>query len=365
MFWDYSKNSGAGDWSDTGCKFHAIHYNKSMTTSIKNPACHIDAPEEQAIVLDECWCYHLTHFGELFQDHDMCVPQDPALDSISLWGSIIGLICIALIFSTIALNPKLIRQPGQKTKLQITLNFAILLVLFILGSQLTELSMPKKVTLGILIHYSMLCNFAWMLIAAMLQYKRLVIVFTSESSKDRFKYALIGWAFPIIPPMLVLATGNYEAYSYPPLYIPRGLPFYLSIVLPLFLVMSYNVVIFVLIARSLYMEKIIRTHGDQCMSIARFKQLVFLFTLLGLSWLLALCQILVKENLVLLFSYLFCICISLQGPAYFVFFVLMDKNARNSWRKYCCKWTRKDESTIMAMSESSNNGKSANTLDSK
>ncbi|KAF4517465.1 hypothetical protein B566_EDAN004504 [Ephemera danica] len=355
MFWDYSQNSGDGDWSDYGCKLHAVHYNTTTFKEVDDPACHTDDPNLHTSVLDECWCYHLTHFGQLFSTGDICIPKDPILDFLSLWVSILSLICIAVVFITIALAPELLKRPGQKTKLQIILNFAILLILFVFAVVLKHLSREEKIILGVLIHYSLLSNFAWMLIAAILQYKRLVVVLKNESSKDRLKYALAGWLLPIVPPMLVLVTGNHEVYTQPPLFLPRGLAFYLSIILPLVIVMCCSIVAFTLIARNLFMKSEIRKHGDHCLSIVRFRQLVFLFLLLGLSWLFALCQLVVNEYLVLLFSYLFCICIAIQGPAFFVFFVVMDKEAAKVWRKHCsvCSW-RKDEGkdNIMSLTDS-------------
>ncbi|KAF4517467.1 hypothetical protein B566_EDAN004506 [Ephemera danica] len=357
--WNFSLNDGLGDWSTAGCKFHTTHYDANV--KLKDDEKRCEEPKPEGVVLDECWCYHLTHFGELFLDHSLTVNADHVLDIISLVGVSISLASLTAVLITTFAFPKLIQRPGQKTKIQITSNLAVLLLLFLVASQLpTGLPIPARVVLGIAIHYSMLCNFSCMLIAAIMQYRRLIVVFTQDSPKLKRIYVVMAWILPMVPPIVVLATGNYHAYCKPPLYLPQGLTFYLSLGLPLLLVLVCNVAVFVIIARSLYASTKIRTHGDHNKFVVRFRQLVFLFMLLGLSWMFALCQVIMPENMATVFSYLFCLSIAIQGPAYFVFFVIMDRAAIKEWKKLLCSRFSKDVVSETVTSNSRNNEKHTN-----
>ncbi|KAF4518296.1 hypothetical protein B566_EDAN005865 [Ephemera danica] len=343
VYWDFKGNSELGNWSDEGCELHKVHPKNPQESSKEietENICHGKKRiHTQDIVIDEFFCDHLTHFGELIVDHDDAESQcftttDSVLDFVSLWGSVISLAFIFIyIFIAVSIRSELLQRPGQKTKLQLTVNFAILLILFIVGSQMRGLSLTEKAVLGVCTHYFILCNFAWMLNAAILQYRRLVIVFNNKSTKMRVLLSLAAYICPVFPPLLAYSAGGNEVYSKPPLYLPRGLVFYLTIVLPLLLVMFCNVVVFVRISVSLYSKPEVRVHGGTCHneSYVRLKQLVFLFFLFGIAWMFALGQIVVKEALMYIFSYLFVFSISMQGFVYFVLFVVMDKDVRKIW----------------------------------
>jgi 7 transmembrane receptor (Secretin family) len=96
--------------------------------------------------------------------------------------------------------------------------------------------------------------------------------------------------------------------------------------------MVCNVIVFLLIARSLFQTIEIRRHDVSCLNTTRYKQLVFLFILLGLSWVFALLQVTIPAARIF-FAYLFCFAIGSQGIVYFVFFVLMDNKATDAWTK--------------------------------
>jgi hypothetical protein len=343
--WDFSKNHGRGDWSRQGCRLITTHKNVSY--------------ENYNNVLDECACWHLTHFGELFwhSDEPMMESLHPShsktLDLITLTGCCLSLAGLTGVFATALVAPEWLRGSGQKIQLQISINLAFLIILFLLSSYL-DLNSFFCIFLGILLHYSMLSNFCWMLLAAYLQYSRLVKVVSSRSSRLPLKSGLIGWVLPMVPCICILVSGQYQVYSKPPMCLPRGIAFYTSILTPLVVVMCCNTVVFILIARNLYINIKIRRHDKTCLSFRRFKQLVFLFVLLGLSWLFAIAQLITPKPWNIIFSYFFCLCIAGKGLTYFIFFILMDESAKNAWKlRFCPSRARYDVKRYTINSRSS------------
>jgi len=295
-----------------------------------------------SIYLDECHCNHMTHFSQIFWNADTPFFQNDAdfyehqytLDLISRIGSIISLVGLAGVFMTAAILKNWLSGPGQKILLQMSINLALLLLLFLLGTTI-ETEYLVCFFVGFFTHYAMLSNFMWMAVAGYLQYYRLVQVIYTRTPKLILKAAVIGWGVPVIPGALVLISGQYQIYSGHPLCLPRGWAFYATTVAPLCVILILNIVIFIKIVVNLYTLFEPKSHVDRCLSIRRFKQLAFLFTLLGLSWVFGVCQV-IFPGARIIFAYLFCFTIAFQGLAYFLFFVLMHDKTRNSWNALIC-----------------------------
>jgi hypothetical protein len=287
--------------------------------------------------LDECHCFHLTHFGELLWNSNEpfyadCAQQNKhkeTLDLISKVCCITSLVALAGVFLTAVVVPNWLKGPGQKLTLQMSASLALLLIMFIVATKTavaTKTNMNKDNIrcgfLGFILHYALLSNFCWMAVAGYLQYQRLVTVLYSRTTKLVFKAAVIGWGVPIIPGALVLITTQFQVYSQPELCLPQGFSFYATILAPLTFSLVFNAIVFVLIAKNLFTMFEARAHVDKGVSIRRFKQLLFLFTLFGMNWIFGVLQ-LVNPYMRVYFAYLFSVTVALQGLAHFVFFVLM------------------------------------------
>ncbi|XP_059481572.1 adhesion G-protein coupled receptor G6-like [Neocloeon triangulifer] len=320
VFWDFALNDGKGNWSTEGCFMNATH--------------HLDDLTE----IDECHCSHMTHFGEILwnSDHDFASPE---LDLISTIGCFVSLAGLVAVFLTAAISPKLLRGIGQKILFQMAISATLLTTLFLVISNLDVDRLDRFVCffLGFFLHYAILTNFFWMLVAAYLQYNRLVKVIYSRTPKLLLKATIVGWGLPVIPGALVLVTLQHDVYKQPPLCLPNGLAFYLTIVSPLAVILTLNFIVFALIIKNVYImsENEPRKHANQCLSIHRFKQIAFLFALLGLSWTFGLCQVAFPEWR-FFFACLFCFTVAFQGLTYFFLFVVMHEKARGTWRTVFC-----------------------------
>lgn len=200
MSWDFSANQGNGGWSAYGCRLVGSH------------ACRVD----NWTVVDECACWHMTHFGEIFWDSDRPfftegdTENEGLLNFITFSGCILSLIGLSGVFLTAIISPSWLAGPGQKIQLQMSVNLALLLVLFMFLTSDVKIPKPVCSFLGGILHYVLLSNFSWMLLAAYLQYSRLVKVVTRRSSRLLLKSGAIGWGLPLIPVVLTFITGNFK-----------------------------------------------------------------------------------------------------------------------------------------------------------
>lgn len=321
VFWDFKALNGKGRWSREGCLLNESH---QLTNSI---------------YLDECHCNHLTHFGELLWNSEhpfqALLDQDQeTLDLISLIGCIVSLVSLSGVFLTALINSKWLQGPGQKMLLQMSVSLAMLMIMFLVAAN-AETDAIGCFFVGFFLHYTILSNFCWMLVAGYLQYHRLVRVIYARMSKLIIKAAVVGWGVPVVPGALVLISGQFQLYSGRPLCLPSGWAFHATILAPLCVIIVCNIFTFVMIFKNLYTMVQPRRHIDHCISVRRFKQLAFLFTLLGLNWVFGVCQVLFPETKIF-FAYLFGFTIGFQGLAYLIFFVLMHDKARDSWRAIFC-----------------------------
>lgn len=322
MYWDLNAKNG-GNWSTNGCKLNRSH-------EITNDT-----------VLDECHCWHMTHFGAIFLNSDEPISEENeyTLDLISKIGCIISLVALSGVFLTAAVNRQWLQGPGQKILLQMAVSLALMMATCLVPFYVQfESDSPECFALGFMLHYTILSNFLWMAVAGYLQYYRLVKVLYSRAPNLIFKSCVVGWGLPVVPGALVLASTQFQVYSKPPLCLPGGWIFYAATVAPLSLILIFNLIVFALIVKNLFAMRAStqpRRHVEKSVSLQRLKQLVFLFTLLGMNWGFAVGQVMFPHWRVV-FAYLFCVFIAFQGLTYFVFFVLLHEKAMKFWKLILC-----------------------------
>ncbi|CAB3371490.1 Hypothetical predicted protein [Cloeon dipterum] len=328
VFWDFSLRNGAGNWSTEGCSLNTTHQLPSSK-----------------YVIDECHCWHMTHFGEIIWNSDESfisseyAKMEMELEQISVIGCIVSLVALSGVFISAAVSPKWLRGVGQKILLQMAISFALLLSIFLVATFVSQQQLGEVgcFFVGFFLHYAILSNFFWMLVAGYLQYNRLVKVLYSRTPKLLLKASVIGWGIPVIPGAITLISQSFWVYSQPPLYLPTGLAFYLTTFAPLVVILVLNLCIFAAIVKNMYImsENEPRKHANYCLSVTRFKQIAFLFALFGLSWIFAVCQVAFKPWRII-FAYLFCLTITFQGLFYFIFFVPLHDLVHGSWRTLLC-----------------------------
>jgi 7 transmembrane receptor (Secretin family)/GPCR proteolysis site, GPS, motif len=337
--WDLNAPDGECGWSKKGCTQNNSH------------------PLDEWTVLDECHCTHLTHFSQLLlarpsssnrhnDSTELPGEDDGPLEAISTVCCSVALACLSVVLAAAILNKKMLQNPGQKIRVQLVANLALLLSLYLLAFLLGQ-GQPEMVckVLGLAIVYALSANAAWMALAGYLQYMRLVKVFHVRTSHFILKSAILGWALPLLPVLVLL--GFLEDFTGPPLCMPSGNVFYGVVLAPLCLVLVSNLVIFALIVKNLFVDFKPRCTVKKSVSVMRFKQLGFMFTLFSLNWFSAVFQNFPLQPLWrLVFAYVFSISVALQGISYLVFFVLLHESVKHKAQKLFCNTNQTDSTNV-------------------
>ncbi|XP_065331734.1 adhesion G-protein coupled receptor G2-like [Cloeon dipterum] len=316
VYWDYEANEGNGNWSNEGC-----HHNISYTVS--------DG------FIDECICYHLTHFGSLLlMGHEDVNSESKPFEVLSIVGCSISLLGLSGVFVTAAGSPQWRKGAGQKILLQMAISLAFLMVMFLLSlaADVQKENRVGCIFMGFFLHYAILVNFFWMLVAGYLQYKRLVQVIAHRVPKLFSKSSMVAWGCPLVPGLLIVISTHWDEYHGPPLCLPQDVTFFVTILAPVVTIMLVNLVIFCLILKNIFMgtnDSPRKHESSTTKNIQVCKLLFFLFVLLGLSWIFALCQYI--EALQEVFTVLFNLTVTFQGVTYFIYMVALNKKARAFW----------------------------------
>lgn len=305
-----------------------------------------------------CECYHLTHFGQLLNtfgnsgnDNDnISTNHKRALNFITLIGSFISIIGIIGIWITASVFSSWRKKAGTKVLLHLSTAIALPLVFIIVFNlndtiffehegfyMVAENMAVTCIVLGCLLHYSILASFMWMLITAVLQFVRYVRVLgVCRPSRFMVKSTLVGWGVPIIPIIVILLIDkeNYIPDSYETSFgrglicYPKGFILIMSVILPICIILAINVILFLIVLYSIYRGPDGKMRSTDIDLIgAQFRLSIFLFFLLGLTWIFGILSF--TNNLV--WSYLFCLTSTLQGFVLFIYFVVCDPSTRNLW----------------------------------
>lgn len=334
-YWDLKSDTG---WARDGCEYGG------------------SSGYFEPVVL--CACSHLTHFAYLILgtyvhsiSEEVIITElhHDALDMITLLGCSLSLIGILGITITAVIFPTWREKPSSKVLLQLSAAIALQMILLCFVN--TEVSLYhfdeedkwyECVALGAALQYSVLVAFSWMLITAYLQFMRYVRVLGyTRSSRFFLKSFLIGWGLPLIPVLLVVfITPN----SYIPnldvlmtgICYPTGYALYFGVIVPIGLIITANCIIFILVIYNIVRgpDGKLRTN-ERDITLAQLRLSIFLFFLLGLSWIFGFCA---TTRAGLVFSYLFCLTATLQGFVLFLYFVILDPVTRSLWTKFLKKY---------------------------
>uniref|UniRef100_A0A1B0CWX0 G protein-coupled receptor n=2 Tax=Lutzomyia longipalpis TaxID=7200 RepID=A0A1B0CWX0_LUTLO len=342
-FWDFTPTNKTitSEWATRGCEFLSISSN-------------LDDP----VVL--CGCSHLTHFAFLLTGvfkYDLTPEQLIvhkkhlfALDVITIVGCSLSLAGIIGIWITAMFFKTWREKAGSKVLLQLSVAIALqmLLFLFINGEYvMKDIREENKriicITLGALLQYSVLIVFSWMLITGYLQYLRYVVVFGNpKPAHFTLKSIIVGWIMPTIPVFLVLGL-DMESYL-PPNWetedfygsncYPQGYSLYFGIVFPVVVIFSVNLCFYIVVIYNITRRMDSSSKKkDTKIQRAQLRLSVFLFFLLGMSWIFGF-FIYIGRSPHMIFEYLFCITATIQGFVLFAYFVILDPATRKLWEKF-------------------------------
>lgn len=291
--------------------------------------------------VDVCGFTHLTHFA-LLLDPDITKGISGAYndshDDILSLITVIG--CSLSIFGvcSIILSTILFESWRHKLGTKILLNFSCstlleIVVIFLASSKNFDVTSTSCLVFGVVLHYSVVSTFCWMLVVAFLQYLRFVKVIGGLPSRLLLKSCIIGWALPLVP---VGGLLLWDLNSYTPiadieqstLCYPQSNVVYTTVLLPITIIIIINLVIFCFIIHSITRNSLPKRNQNKSLLIHQLKVAILLFFILGLTWIFG---ILAATQKCILCLYLFCSTATLQGFVLFLFFIVLDPTTRKLW----------------------------------
>ncbi|XP_050418862.1 uncharacterized protein LOC126832194 [Patella vulgata] len=334
VFWDFNLNNSRGGWSSEGCRY-------ANTTEGR----------------DVCVCDHLTNFAVLldYYGQDYLVPHSHqlALTIITYVGLILSIIGLGLTVLTFLFFKKL--REGRPQQIMFNLALAMLFswIVFLAGIKQTG-DHVGCIVVAVLLHYFIMASFVWMLMEGILQYFLFVKVLGTYVRNFMLKATIPAWGLPVIPVAIMLAI-DVELYNGGETYCWMGLQgMYYGFALPLGLIILANIIIYILVTRSICSRKNLNTTGLQH-SVTNIRASFCCFIILGLTWIFGFLAI---SDARLVFQYIFTVLNSLQGFLIFILFTARDKKVRDYWKQlFCCCKTRKTTSKVSKTTSSSNSYK--------
>lgn len=289
-----------------------------------------------------CKYYKLAHFALLIFE-DVYQTMDSYLIEIleditivnsafSLFGAI-GIILTAMLFKSWR------RNKGNL----VLMNFVLAICLQVISLHVSNYVNDQNSdgicsAVGAILHYSVLSEFCWMLVIAVLQYKRYVQVFTSQPEHLMTKACVTGWIVPLLPvtALIIVQPYNYTK-SLAGLCYPAQLALYLTVFFPVGAILIINIIIYVLIIFDIFS---VRKRCVKKELIFQWLIVVLLFFMLGVTWAFAFLGYFFKSSLLM---FVFSITSSLQGFVIFLFFIVFNKKTRNMYTRWLQNYLKKND----------------------
>lgn len=267
----------------------------------------------------------MTHYGLLLD-----LPSNDTLNIISYVTSGVSILGLVLIFLTAILSKNWRESPSSKIAL--SSSFTLVIQMIVLSFSKIVDSYDEETTciiIGAVLHYTVISQFLWMLIVGVFQYRRFILVFVSPSPFLLVICVIAGWMLPLFPVVCILIFSLRSYISDEYCYL-TGSGLYLGVFLPIGVILTMNVLVYARIFGKFCCSEKIECHGGRESKTKLYLRLaIFLFFMMGLTWIFGLLNGFLKVEYL---SYLFCVTACLQGGVMFWFYVVLNKDASNSWK---------------------------------
>ncbi|XP_030839663.1 adhesion G-protein coupled receptor G6-like [Strongylocentrotus purpuratus] len=311
----------------------------------------------------ECECNHLTNFGvlmDIYGGEHLPDDADFILEIISYVGCLISILGLVLTILTYATNKKLRdRKPNQ---ILLSLSCALLglyvafLVMISVDTErdVTELSPLPCAILSAFLQYFTLAAIFWMAVEGYNMHNLFVLVLNAYLPRFMKKASLIAWGCPLLI-VGITAGASRQYYAQTDFCFPALWPLICGLLIPIGVVMIFNVVIYVRVLMRL--NKTVKgRHLDKTekrQRIRRFQNAVCIWILMGLTWSLGYLSIIQQASA--LVQGIFTVLNSLQGFLIFMLYCVRQPQVREIWRSQSISCLPKSFTTPSAASSSYGN----------
>ncbi|XP_022080046.1 cadherin EGF LAG seven-pass G-type receptor 1-like [Acanthaster planci] len=329
VFWDVESTN----WSTEGCT-------RSTTSGASSPVV--------------CHCDHLTSFAILVSyTGDI---KDYVLDVVSKVGCAISIVALALTILACLSYRELRNNPAKKSLINLCVSLLALYVVFLAGIEQAQ-SPVTCIVMAALIQYFFLTSVCWASAEAMNLFYLLVITQRLLLTRYLVKLMLFCWGVPMVVAAFTflvpyLTTGEWElqeAYCF----LPPGNALYFGVLLPVGVMLLFNVLVFVLLVRRLVCQRVetTRTRRETSVDAAiRHGRLMLpISLLLGGTWAVG---FLAVEEATSVFQWIFAVLNSLLGLAIFLLFIVAKKTGRKGLKRLFCVEQIRNFSSIQSSSQS-------------
>ncbi|XP_072181950.1 uncharacterized protein [Diadema setosum] len=324
VFWDFDANNGTGNWSTRGCRL-------SNTSTDERPACE---------------CDHLTNFGILMDIYGGSAISDQVdfiLEIISYVGCCMSIWGLLVTILTYAFNRKLRDRKPNQILISLSCGLLGLYVTFVLMITLdTERGveevepLPCCILAGFL-HYFMLASLFWMGVEGYNMHVMFVRVLNTYLPYFIRKASLVAWGCPALI-VVITAGATRQTYAETDYCFLTLWPLVGGVLVPVGLIMIFNLVVFVRVIRRLNKTVKGRMIDDteKRQRLRRFQNAICILLLMGLTWALGYLSIIRPASEAVLA--VFTVLNSLQGYFIFMLYCVRQPQVRRIWRSQfrCC-----------------------------
>ena len=326
--WDFKASGGIGNWVTDGCNTNQTNGSNTATIQI------------------QCSCFHLTNFAVLVDISERISPYNtsnpplpPEIDIISKIGISLSLFGLVTTVITLLFIKKIRQKDVSKYHIQLCCALIGMLLVFVIGIDRTE-HFGGCVTASVFIHYFTLAAVMWMGAEALFMFQKLVLVFFKATTRYTVVLSLICWVAPLIPVIIPLAIDrnflvkrihmNNSTSGF--CFINNTGVFFGAFLGPILLVLSFNMIIFIVVIVILVKHQF-RRAKEQSRKFGGLKLMInvtsiaFLF---GLTWIFGALTV-VNANQA--FQIMFALTNSFQGFLIFIFFCVLNSDVRIVWAR--------------------------------
>ncbi|XP_071484275.1 adhesion G-protein coupled receptor G6-like [Diadema antillarum] len=324
VFWDFDANNGTGNWSTRGCSL-------SNSSTDERP---------------ECECNHLTNFGILMDIYGGSAISDQVdfiLEIISYVGCCMSIWGLLVTILTYVFNRKLRdRKPNQIlislccALLGLYVTF-VLMITFDTARGVEEVEPIPCCILAGFLHYFMLASLLWMGVEGYNMHIMFVRVLNTYLPYFMRKASLVAWGCPVLV-VAISAGATRQMYAETDYCFLTLWPLVGGVLVPVGLIMIFNLVVFVRVIRRLNKTVKGRMMDDteKRRRLRRFQNAICILLLMGLTWALGYLSIIRPASEAVLA--MFTVLNSLQGYFIFMLYCVRQPQVRRIWRSQfqCC-----------------------------
>ncbi|CAK8690815.1 unnamed protein product [Clavelina lepadiformis] len=336
-FWNFSTSS----WSTDGC-------------------CLVDGSNPP-----ECRCNHLTNFAMLLAIYD--IPDDVVLSTLTTVGCSISIVFLAFTFLLLVVPKHIRNRRPIKVLINVCINLMLAYVVFLAGMDKRR-QVAGCIASAVLLHYFLLCTWCWMAVYSHVLYKSFVQVMGLSWQRYLTKTFIASYGIPlIIVAVNTAVTLSVSEHPDTPAMcnsVPdsemavsamladnmcwlHGYSLYFSFLLPVGLVLIFNLVVFYLVIRNItWNRKQVSSSTTKKTVRQQLLVAVTIASTLGLVWLLGY-FLLLSDNITYftIMNWLFTLAASFQGFCLFLLLCVRKGDVRDVWwptayRFLCCPFKR-------------------------